>query len=240
MNFIFLSVGRWRSQHVVVHGLDNIMENMKSSNMQHGRAFVTKDVLHKLLAAFHATDCTCADLRLHIDTRGISADRKEDNVGYGDMLQVLQLLDKRHNTYIKRDAVPTVRAEPRSWMAAKTFSVHGHYRDRSERLLNKKKKNEVDLAELKRYEHETMMEQLRAACKAPCLRVVQFVGERLLKDSRRQDTVDKVADIMLSDYRIRCIAYIKGLIEIEAGGGTDKDKAVLKKEMRKKIIAMTE
>ncbi|KAG5176643.1 hypothetical protein JKP88DRAFT_282658 [Tribonema minus] len=71
---------------------------------------------------------------------------KEENLGYGDMLQVLQLLDKRHNTYIKSDAVPTDR----------------------------------------------------------------------------------------------CIAYIEGLIEIEAGGGTDKAKAALKKEMRKKIIAMTD
>ena len=45
---------------------------------------------------------------------------------------------------------------------------------------------------------------------------------------------------MLSDYKGRCIAYIEGLIEIEAGGGTDKAKAALKKEMRKKITAITE
>ncbi|KAG5183877.1 hypothetical protein JKP88DRAFT_290146 [Tribonema minus] len=155
---------------------------------------------------------------------GISPDRKFDELGYGDRLQVLQLSDKRHNTHIKSDAVPTVRAQPTSWLVVTTGHTLGSYRDRSKRLVNKKSKNEVEVAELQRYAHEKRMEQLRAQCKARKL------------DAPAED----MAVIAAFDADDRCIAYLKGLIEIEASGDTDKAKAVRKKELRQQIIDMTE
>ncbi|KAG5183939.1 hypothetical protein JKP88DRAFT_244811 [Tribonema minus] len=333
-NYInFFNEGRWRSQHIVLHTLDTIMKNMKSHSAQRNHAFVLLDVLGKLMAAFHGTDCTCAcrescDSILTLNgISGISPDRKFDEQGYGDRLQVLQLFDKRHNTHIKSNTMPTVRSRRKSWLLVTTDNTFQHYRDRSERLSNKKSKNEVELAELQRYAHEKRMEQLRAQCKARKLdapaedmaviaafdaddryhskpsisrmlislrdttthcskescgnkicygdngdndlmtlahvptraspdrisNVLGYLGNTRLvcascnmserdhsrvHDDRTRST--KSLTYQLSAYKERCIAYLKGLVDIEVRGGTDLEKAARKKELRQQIIDMTE
>eukprot|EP00611_Tribonema_gayanum_P032152 TRINITY_DN947_c0_g1_i11.p1 TRINITY_DN947_c0_g1~~TRINITY_DN947_c0_g1_i11.p1 ORF type:complete len:309 (+),score=66.53 TRINITY_DN947_c0_g1_i11:2721-3647(+) len=57
-------------------------------------------------------------------------------------------------------------------------------------------------------------------------------------DERTRSTKSPI--YKLSKYKGRCIAYLEGLIEIEARGGTKKEKKALKKLLRKRIIAMTE
>ncbi|KAG5187304.1 hypothetical protein JKP88DRAFT_243820 [Tribonema minus] len=333
-NYInFFHAGRWRSQHVVLYVIDAIISSMKGHSLQRRHAFILMDVLRKFLAAFHATNCMCScrqgcnSILMLNGVSGISPDRKHDNLGYGNALQVLTLVDKRHNTHIKSDTKPTVRSKPTSWLRLTTDNTFHSYRDRLERLSNKKSKNEVEVAELERYEHEKRMEHLRSQCEARGLdapaedlaQIAAFDGDdryhsresigRMLvtlrdtttccakdtcgrqicygdngdndrmtlahvptraspdrlcnslgylgntslvcsscnmsereysrvHDDRTRST--KSSTYKLSDYKGRCITYLEGLIEIEASGDTDKQKAARKKELRQRIIAMSE
>ncbi|KAG5184465.1 hypothetical protein JKP88DRAFT_255454 [Tribonema minus] len=345
--------GRWRSQHVVLHVIDKILCSMKShSGQRDGHDFVLIDVMRKFLQAFHATNCSCgcgrhycrSVLYLNGPSR-ISPDRKFDGCDYGHVLQVITLVDKRHNTPIKDDTVPTVRSHPASWLTVTTSDTLKNYRTRSEVLINKRTKNEVELAELQRYVYEKAMEEVRKLLKAlkkagkslpedvaaqikafdlddryhssasirrmlvtlrkitkvcanlDCgnklcygddghhdkmtlahvptraspdrlLNALGYIGNTRLvcsscnfseneysrvDDERTKST--KTPLYKLADYKGRCIAYLEGLIAMEAHEPTAeekaeldkadldklvKEKAKLKKALRKRIIAMTE
>ncbi|KAG5181960.1 hypothetical protein JKP88DRAFT_245886 [Tribonema minus] len=91
-----------------------IIKNMETNSKIRGHSFHKKKVLFKLIECLRDSDgkCTCGRKDCDGTTMtfngldGIFADRQIDAIGYGDEAQVIEWVNKKHNTHIMARSNP--------------------------------------------------------------------------------------------------------------------------------------
>lgn len=156
---IFIN-GQYYQREVVGFVLSTIFQSMKSYSKKLKHDFEEIKIKTKLLEAFdnmnpnYHCGCNrkhCSEIMQLFGDNGISPNKENNKLSYGDASQKITFVIKSHNTPIKHDSVQRLAKSPGKWYAILATHMKERTKGNIETLIKKPQQTDFDKKQIQKY-----------------------------------------------------------------------------------------